>query len=177
MIETSVTKGLKRLNNCFTTKICQFTYLVVPLSFYLNMKSITGCVKELSWNAEISVVNKESINSKRDNIKQKINYYKLRQLLQNETIIKECEVTKLLVSPKLFQSNFKSVNNSIKLMLLEGVESTPKQRLLVQRQQWEHLNNVWNQFKVSNKDTRRCHLASSSLASTSHIARCFYCWQ
>ena len=44
------------------TKICQFTYLVIPLNFYLNMKSVTGYVKELLWNSEISFIDKEAIN-------------------------------------------------------------------------------------------------------------------
>ena len=34
--------------------------------------------------------------------------------------------------------------------------------LLVQRQQWEHQNNMWNPFKVNNKDTRRRHTTHCS---------------
>ena len=32
---------------------------------------------------------------------------------------------------------------------------SPNQHLFVQSQQWKHQNNVWNLFKVSNKNTRR----------------------
>ena len=31
-------------------------------------------------------------------------------------------------------------------------ESIPSRYLLAQRPQWKHLNNVWNLFKINNKD-------------------------
>ena len=36
----------------------------------------------------------------------------------------------------------------------------PSRHLLVQSQQWKHQSNVWNMFKVNNKDTRRSSLTS-----------------
>ena len=36
----------------------------------------------------------------------------------------------------------------------------PNRRLLVQSKQWKHLNNLWNLFKVNNKDTRTMSLSS-----------------
>ena len=40
------------------------------------------------------------------------------------------------------------------------------QHLLVPNQQWKHQNNVWNLFKVNNKDTRTTSMKSF---------RCLYC--
>ena len=36
----------------------------------------------------------------------------------------------------------------------------PSWHLLVQSQQWKHQNNVWNMFKVNNKDTKTTSLTS-----------------
>ena len=38
-------------------------------------------------------------------------------------------------------------------MLISAIKSSSR-HLPVQSQQWEHQSNVWNLFKVNNKDTR-----------------------
>ena len=54
--------------------------------------------------------------------------------------------------------------------------SLPSRHLLVQSQQWNYLDTVWNLFKVSNWDT----VTLISLLLTCNIFRtlfwCFYCW-
>ena len=49
--------------------------------------------------------------------------------------------------------------------------------LLVQSQQWKHQNNMWNLFKVNNKDTRTTSLTLLFTLNRFHILHwCFYCW-
>ena len=54
----------------------------------------------------------------------------------------------------------------------------PSRHLLVQKQQWKHQNNVWNLFKVNNKDTRRLVLVSLllSLNRIHTLFWCYHCW-
>ena len=48
----------------------------------------------------------------------------------------------------------------------------PSRDILVQSQQWKHQSNVWNLFKVNNKDTR----TSMTLNRFHSLFWCFYYW-
>ena len=51
-------------------------------------------------------------------------------------------------------------NELISFHILNILRQLNSQHLLVQSQQQKHLNNMWNQFKVDNKDNRTTSLAS-----------------
>ena len=44
------------------------------------------------------------------------------------------------------------------IFLYSNCKYIPSRRLLVQRKQWRHQSNVWNLFKVKNKDIRTASL-------------------
>ena len=57
-------------------------------------------------------------------------------------------------------------NARLKLAKNQAKAKQPSRLLLVQNQQWKHQNNVWNLFKVTNKDSRTPSFKSFW---------CFYC--
>ena len=60
----------------------------------------------------------------------------------------------------------KSVRQLLYIFILSKVylrryEPIPSRYLLAQNKHWRHHNNVWNLFKVNNKDTRKSSVTSS----------------
>ena len=52
----------------------------------------------------------------------------------------------------------------------------PIHHLHVQSQQWKHQNNVWNLFKVNNKDYRTTSLTTERRHIFHTLFWCYHCW-
>ena len=84
-----------------------------------------------------------------------------------------CPMVVLLLSVTLLSTsiNFFTITN-----YYHTVQLPPRRQLLVQSQQWKHYSNIWNLFKVINKDTRTTSMTSPFGVFIVNFVPVFYLW-